>query len=255
MGHPIAGRPLRIALWTALIATGTALLLLNRPGHAAPAAAVPTLVLGTPYHGTLTAGSRVDVTYPPGSLPRGTQIDVLAIGAGGGVVAEGSLAPSNGDMNAGTSAGVAPRATTKPDYWIALAPVGQTHPISLRLAPQGARPPGTPLAAILTHVPAGTDVYLLGLLPAESGVRPVAAYVPPSACIPNPPRAGMTICNFRAPPGYDSTPVSFAAFSTQGAVTSLPYDALPEVAWPATLPLIGLALGLILIARSRELPR
>lgn len=254
MRHSLTGRLLWTAFLTAAVATGAALLVLNRPGHAAPAAAVPTLVLGAPYHSALRTGSRISVTFPPGSMSRGTRIDILAVVSGGSIVAEGSLTPSAADMNAGTVFGVAPRSTAKPDYWIALAPVAKTHPITLRIAPLGPRPPGTPLAAILTHVPAGADVYLLGLMPAGSGKARFAAYVPPQACIPDPPSTGMTICNFRAPPGYNSNQVSFAAFSTGGTVTSLPYDALPEVAWPASLPLIGLALGLIALRDRGSCP-
>ncbi len=213
---------------------------------------MPTLVVGTPYDGTLRAASRIEITFPPASLPQGTRVDLLGVGGGGSVVAERSLAPSARELDSGAVDGVVPDAAADPEYWIALTLVGRTQLIDLQIAPQGPRPAGTPLAAILKHVPAGTGVYLLGLLPAQSGTPPVAVYIPPSDCVPNPPSAGMTICNFRAPAGYDSTPISFAAFSTDGMVTSLPAGTLPEVAWPAALPVIGLAVALVLRVRFRE---
>jgi hypothetical protein len=245
------GRLFWVATLTAVVATGVALFLLNRPSQAAPASTEPTLVLGTPYDGNLRAASRVEITFPPASLPQGTRVDLLGVGNGGSVVAEGSLAPSPNELASGAVGGVVPGAAEKPAYWIALAPVGRTRPIVLQIAPQGPQPAGTPLAAILKHVPAGTDVYLLGLLPAQSGTPPAVAYVPPRDCVPNPPSAGMTICNFRAPPGYNNTPISFVAFSTDDTVTSLPAGTLPEVAWPAALPVIGLACALFLRIRSR----
>ncbi len=255
MRHPVMGRLLWVATVTAVVATGAALFLLSRPGRAAPASAVPTLVVGIPYDGKLRAASRLEITFPPASLPQGTRVVLLGVRYGGSIVAEGTLTPSASELDSGAVGGVVPGSTANPEYWIALTLVGRTHPMDLQIAPQGPRPAGTPLAAILKHVPAGTEVYLLGLLPAQSGSPHVAAYIPPSDCVPNPPSAGMTICNFPAPPGYDSTPISFAAFSSDGMVTSLPSGTLPEVAWPAVLPVIGLAVALVLRVSFREASR
>ncbi len=248
----VVRRNLRIALALTAVATGATLLALSRPAHAVRAAGVPTLVLGRPYRHRLAPGSRILVRFAPRSLPGGASIDLLAVAASGAVVSRVALRPSRVDRAAGSLAAASPETGVRPAYWIALAPAAGTFPMRLDLAPNGRKRPGTALAAILTGVPAGDEVYLLGELPSRGGSRQIAAYVAPSACIPNPTSGGMVICNFRAPPGYADEAISFEAFSTRGMAASLPFNDLPEAAWPAALPILGLALAVIV--KSREVP-
>ncbi len=250
MRQSVLRRNLRIALALTAVATGATLLILSRTAHAVHAAGVPSLVLGQRYRHALAAGSRVLVRFPPQSLLHGTPIDLLAVAANGAVVSRVGLTPSRTELAAGSLELDVPSASGRPSYWIALAPAARTFPMRLDLAPQGPKPAGTALAAILTGVPAGEEVYLLGLQPGRGGSPEITAYVAPSACIPNPTSGGMVICNFRAPPGYTGQAISYEAFSTRGTAASLPFDNLPEAPWPVVLPLLGVALALVVKFRE-----
>lgn len=188
--------------------------------------------------------------FTPQSLPPGSTIDLLGVGAKDNVVVDLGLRPTGSERAAGAIFANIPKTSGRTSYWIAVDAVARTFPMRLNLAPQSPQPAGTPLAAILTSVPADDQVYLLGVVQGRAGSARIAAYIPPSACIPNPTRGGMVICNFRAPPGYADQQVSFEAYSTNRSAASLPFDNLPEVAWPAAMPIVALALMLVVKARE-----
>jgi len=248
----VSPRRLRIALFVALLASLAAALALTRGAHPARAAAsVPTLVLGQAYHHPLRSGESIAIDLPTAALPAHATVRLLAIGIHGGIIADLALSPSAKESAAGVIPAVVPRPHARPAYWIALAPVARSYPMRLRLAPTGPRRTGADLAAIVTGVPQGDRIYLLGVTRAGKGLTQFSAYVPPTLCVPNPPTGGMTICNFPAPPHYAAGLTTFEAFAQNGD-TSLPGNDLPELPWPVLL--LPLAFAAFLTARTREVP-
>ena len=243
MHTSVRRRSLSVAFAVATIATAAALLLLLHPGHAARAAAVPTLALGQAFRQRLNAGSRITVRYPPQSLRRGIAIDLLAVSRSGAILGRLTATAGASEVAQGYLSLRVPAVSSQPAYWIALAPQGLVFPMRLQIAPEGPKPSGTALAAIVTGVPADQTVYLLGERPLAQDPGRIAAYIAPSSCIPNPSTGGMTICNFHAPPGYGSQAITFTAFSTSGQTASLPYDNLPEAVYPSIMPVLAIVLA------------
>ena len=210
-----------------------------------------SLVMQQPYTHAIESGADLRIRPAVGTMGSGSRVLLLAVGKDGAILAQETFFPSPAEERAGAMTVVAPAISGTAAYWVALAPVEGSQAMDLIVSPAGPRPPGTPLAAILRHVPPGDTVYLMGVHGADPGTQgaAIADYVPPTACSPNPSSYGMVICNFTAPEGYDTRVISFQAYTTGDPVNSPPVNNLPEVPAAAVLPLLILP-ALLLAGRT-----